>query len=66
LFYRRFLQGRNFDPEGALAQFNEAITIRRENQVVEAYDTISVEDFEEARKIVGLPDSIFNSTSHPI
>jgi hypothetical protein len=66
LFYRRFLQGRNFDPEGALAQFDEAMTIRRENQVVEAYDTISVEDFEQARKTVGLPNSIFNSISHSI
>jgi hypothetical protein len=55
--YRRFLQGRNFDPEGALVQFEEAMAIRKENQVIEAYDTISVEDFEQARKIVGLPIS---------
>jgi hypothetical protein len=38
------------------------MTIRRENQVVEAYDTISVEDFEQARKTVGLPNSILDFT----
>ncbi|KAM0236632.1 hypothetical protein ACHAP5_009318 [Fusarium lateritium] len=66
----RFLQGRNFDPEGALAQFEEAMAIRKEHQVIEAYDTISVEDFEQARKIyphwsgcrdkLGLPICMFD------
>jgi hypothetical protein len=36
------------------------MAIRKVNQVIEAYDTISVEDFEQARKIVGLPVSIVN------
>jgi hypothetical protein len=36
------------------------MAIRKENQVIEAYDTISVEDFEQARKIVGPSSSIVN------
>ncbi|KAM0293795.1 hypothetical protein ACHAO9_001481 [Fusarium lateritium] len=66
----RFLQGRNFDPEGALAQFEEAMVIRKEHQVIKAYDTISVEDFKQARKIyphwsgcrdkLGLPICMFD------
>ncbi|KAH7257893.1 CRAL-TRIO domain-containing protein [Fusarium tricinctum] len=66
----RFLQGRNFDPEGALVQFEEAMAIRKENQAIEAYDTISVADFEQARKIyphwsgcrdkLGLPICMFD------
>ncbi|KAF4989057.1 hypothetical protein FGRMN_9387 [Fusarium graminum] len=47
----RFLQGRNFDPDGALKQFQEATVIRKNNQVIEAYDTISVQDFEQAREV---------------
>ncbi|KAF5676553.1 cinnamoyl reductase [Fusarium heterosporum] len=47
----RFLKGREFDPEGALKQYQEAIVIRNDNQVIKAYDTISVQDFEQAREV---------------
>ncbi|KAH7198351.1 CRAL-TRIO domain-containing protein [Fusarium flagelliforme] len=49
--FMRFLQGRGFDPQGALNQYEEALSIRKDTQATEAYDVISINDFEEARKM---------------
>ncbi|RGP74496.1 cral trio domain [Fusarium longipes] len=49
--FMRFLQGRAFDPQGAISQYEEALSIRKETEAIQAYDTISVDEFEEARKM---------------
>ncbi|UZP34405.1 hypothetical protein NXS19_002221 [Fusarium pseudograminearum] len=49
--FMRFLQGRGFDPQGALNQYEEAMAIRKDTEAITAYDAISVHEFEEARKM---------------
>jgi hypothetical protein len=49
---RRFLQARRMDPSSALCQFEEATEFRREKDALRLYDSISVDDFEDTRKLV--------------
>ncbi|RGP72469.1 cral trio domain [Fusarium sporotrichioides] len=49
--FMRFLQGRGFDPQGALNQYEEAMAIRKDTEAIKAYDNISVDEFEEARQM---------------
>ncbi|KAF7162403.1 hypothetical protein CNMCM6106_009377 [Aspergillus hiratsukae] len=47
----RFLQARRMDPSSALCQFEEATQFRREKDALRLYDSISVDDFEDTRKL---------------
>ncbi|KAG2026227.1 hypothetical protein GB937_001734 [Aspergillus fischeri] len=48
---RRFLQARRMDLPSALGQFEEATQFRREKDALRVYDRISVDDFENTRKL---------------
>jgi hypothetical protein len=43
------------DLSSALCQFEEATQFRREKDALRVYDRISVDDFEDTRKLVGNP-----------
>lgn len=45
----RFLRARNFDLEGAYAQFKEALDLRASTNILKFYDAIDIHDFDEAR-----------------
>lgn len=49
---RRFLQARRMDLSSALCQFEEATQFRREKDALRVYDRITVDDFEDTRKLV--------------
>ncbi|KAK3399184.1 CRAL-TRIO domain-containing protein [Sordaria brevicollis] len=69
----RFLRGRSFDVDGALKQFEEAQEIRSSVGATAAYDTISINDFENTKNMYphwsgrrdkrGLPICIFDIAS---
>ncbi|RHZ61794.1 SEC14 family lipid-binding protein [Aspergillus thermomutatus] len=50
----RFLQANRMDPSNALCQFEEATKFRCEKDVLRVYDLISVDDFEDTRKLYPL------------
>jgi hypothetical protein len=43
------------DLSSALCQFEESTQFRREKDALRVYDRISVDDFEDTRKLVGNP-----------
>ncbi|KAJ5815980.1 hypothetical protein N7447_008213 [Penicillium robsamsonii] len=47
----RFLAARQFDPDGALKQFQEACEFREEKHILRLYDLVDIDDFEQARQI---------------
>ncbi|KAJ5519707.1 hypothetical protein N7463_000160 [Penicillium fimorum] len=47
----RFLVARQFDPDGALKQFQEACEFREKNHILRLYDLIDIANFEQARQI---------------
>jgi hypothetical protein len=50
--YSRFLAARQFVPDAALKQFEEASKFRREKHIVKLYDIVEIADFEQARHFV--------------
>jgi hypothetical protein len=48
----RFLRARQYNPEDALKQFSAARATQNADELVSAYDSISIEDFERCRKLV--------------
>ena len=50
--YRRYLEARRRDPKDALKQLQEATQFQADRQVLRLYDLISVNDYEETRKLV--------------
>lgn len=49
---RRFLRARQFNVEEAFKQFNNACTVRNANELLSAYDTFEVKDYEHCRQLV--------------
>ncbi|KAF7164835.1 hypothetical protein CNMCM5623_009262 [Aspergillus felis] len=47
----RFLQAKRMDLSSALSQFEEATQFRREKDALRVYDWISVDDFEDTRRL---------------
>ncbi|KAJ4290190.1 hypothetical protein N0V90_010405 [Kalmusia sp. IMI 367209] len=47
----RFLRARKFDVQGAYTQFKEALDLRTSTNILDFYDQIPIQDFEEARKL---------------
>ncbi|RAL16767.1 SEC14 family lipid-binding protein [Aspergillus homomorphus CBS 101889] len=47
----RFLQARKMDPTGALEQFESASRFRAEKNIVPIYDSISIDDYEDTRRL---------------
>ncbi|OQE38504.1 hypothetical protein PENCOP_c008G01428 [Penicillium coprophilum] len=47
----RFLVARQFDPDRALKQFQEACEFRQEKDILRLYDLVDIADFEQARQI---------------
>ncbi|PWY67089.1 CRAL/TRIO domain-containing protein [Aspergillus sclerotioniger CBS 115572] len=47
----RYLDARKMDPEAALQQFQEATKFHTEKHVLQLYDRISLENYEETRKM---------------
>ncbi|GIJ85039.1 hypothetical protein Asppvi_003894 [Aspergillus pseudoviridinutans] len=48
----RFLQAKRMDLSSALCQFEEAAHFRREKDALRVYDWISVDDFEDTRRLI--------------
>lgn len=51
---RRFLVARQFDPDGALKQFQEACEFREKKHILRLYDSVDISDFEQARQFVSM------------
>jgi len=49
---RRYLRARKWIPEEAFRQFKDTEDWRKENNLAELYDTIEVEDYDQARRLV--------------
>ena len=49
---RRFLRARKWNPSEALNQYREARTFSTEKDVPRLYDSISVDDYEDTRRLV--------------
>ncbi|CAI7627798.1 unnamed protein product [Penicillium glandicola] len=47
----RFLVARQFDPDGALRQFQEACEFHEKKHILRLYDLVDIADFEQARQI---------------
>lgn len=49
---RRYLRARKWVPEDAFKQLKDTEDWRKENKIEELYDTIDVEDYDQARRLV--------------
>ncbi|KAJ5211189.1 hypothetical protein N7491_011009 [Penicillium cf. griseofulvum] len=47
----RFLVARQFDPDGALKQFEETYKFREEKDILRLYDLVDIANFDQARQI---------------
>lgn len=51
---RRFLRARNFDHEAAYKHLESRVNMRRQRQLCQKYDQMTIEEFEQARQLVRL------------
>lgn len=60
----RFLRARNFVPEDAYKQYCDTVAWREEQKLVEWYNSVDVDDYEQTRKLVSFSlCSTFSSTT---
>lgn len=53
---RRYLRARKFISQDAFAQFKDTEVWRKENQLDALYEQININDYQEARSVVRLPN----------
>lgn len=49
---RRFLTARQFDPDAALKQLQEACQFRYKKHILRLYDLVDIADYEQSRRFV--------------
>jgi hypothetical protein len=51
----RFLRARRFVPQEAFKQFKDTEDWRKDQNIIELFETIEVEEYEQTRRLVFLP-----------
>lgn len=60
---RRYLRARKFNPNEALIQFKDTEDWRKDNHLVELYNTIDVKEYDDTRKLVHISRFSFSSVA---